>query len=67
VIVHYNSGDKEMLIKDVIHILVVGNGEPVTVLLANGREYTISLDHIEAIVDDSIVEDKSNGRKSIRP
>ena len=60
-IIHYNNGEKEKLIKNVIHILVVGSGEPIVALLANGKELTISLDHIEAIIDDDIVEDKNNG------
>ena len=59
-IIHYNNGDEEKLIRNVIHILVVGNGEPITALLANGRELTISLDHIEAIIDDDIVEVKND-------
>lgn len=55
-IIHYNNGETEKIIRNVIHILVVGSGYPVTALLSNGHELTISLDNIEAIFDDDIAE-----------
>lgn len=55
-IIHYNNGKTEKLIWDVIHIIVIGRDEPIIAVLENGRELTISLDNVEAIVDDEIVK-----------
>lgn len=55
-IIHYNNGETEKLIRNVIHIQVIGNGYPVIALLSNGNELTISLDRIESIIDDVIAE-----------
>lgn len=55
-IIHYNNGETEKLIRNVVHIQVIGNEYPVTALLSNGKELTISLDRIEAIIDDDIAE-----------
>lgn len=51
-IIHYNNGKTEKLIRDIIHIIVIGRDEPIIAVLENGRELTISLDNVEAIVDD---------------
>lgn len=55
-IIHYNNGKTEKLIQDVIHIIVIGRDEPIIAVLENGRELVISLDNVEAIVDDEIVK-----------
>ena len=55
-IIHYNNGKTEKLIRDIIHIIVIGRDEPIIAVLENGRELTISLDNVEAIVDDEIVK-----------
>lgn len=54
-IIHYNNGKEEKLIKNVVHIEVVSENMPITALLDNDKELTISLNNIEAIVDDTIV------------
>lgn len=58
--IHYNNGNqgKEKLISGVIAIQVIGANEPITVLMANGGELTISLNNIEMILDESITSDK---------
>lgn len=55
-IIHYSNGETEKLIRNVIHIMVIGSGEPIIALLANGGELKISLNHIEAIFDDEIAK-----------
>ena len=66
-IIHYNNGETEKLIRNVVHLQVIGNGYPVTALLSNGNELTISIDRIEAIIDDDIAEKgkeaENDGRK----
>lgn len=54
--IEYNNGEKQRLITGVLHILVIDGENPVTVLLDNGKELTIRLDHIEAIIDDSLID-----------
>ena len=54
--IHYNNGKQEKIIDKVIAIQVIGANEPVTALMANGSELTISLNNIEMILDDSITE-----------
>lgn len=64
-IIHYNNGETQKLIRNVIHILVIGSGEPIIATLANGRELTISLDHIEGIINDDIVKGAGNDPRGI--
>ena len=56
--IHYNNGDaeKEKVISDIIAIQLIGTNKPVTAVLSNGRELTISLDNIEMILDDSVTD-----------
>lgn len=56
-IIHYNNGEKEKLIKDVLCISVIDGNNPVTVNLRNGNELQIRLDNIEMILDDEIRSD----------
>ena len=62
--IHYNNGQQEKIIDNVIAIQVIGANELVTALMANGSELTISLNNIEMILDDSITfkENKKNER-----
>lgn len=53
-IIHYNNGEKEKIIDNVLSIMVVDNNSPVVVALSNGKELTISLNNIEMILDDTI-------------
>ena len=44
--IHYNNGKQEKIIDNVIAVQVIGANEPVTALMANGSELTISLNNI---------------------
>lgn len=63
--IHYNNGqpEKEKVINGVLAIQVIGANKPVTAVLPNGRELTISLDNIEMILDDSVTDDKDKQTK----
>lgn len=56
-IIHYNNGEKEKLIKDVLCISVIDGNNPVTVNLRNENKLQIRLDNIEMILDDEIRSD----------
>lgn len=58
--IHYNNGntEREKVISRVTAIQIIGANEPVTALMENGKELTISLNNIEMILDDSIMSDK---------
>ena len=58
-IIHYNNGREEKLIRNVIGITVYSRDEPVSVILKNGAELTVNINHIEMILDDDIVNHKS--------
>ena len=53
---HYNNGEKEMLIKDVLCIQIIDENTPAIISLKNGGELSIRLDRIEMIVDDGVLE-----------
>lgn len=53
---HYNNGQEEKIITDVIAINIIDGNTPATVLLRNGKELRIRLDRIETILDDDIKE-----------
>ena len=55
-IIHYNNGETEKLIRNVVHIQVIGYEHPVIALLVHVKQLTISLDRIEAIIDDVILD-----------
>jgi hypothetical protein len=59
-IIHYNNGETEKLIKDVLCISVIDGNNPVTVNLRNGNELQIRLDNIEMIFDDEILKEREN-------
>lgn len=52
--IHYNNGRTEKLIDNIIAVQVIGNGFPVVAVTEDGREYRISLNNIEMIIDDSL-------------
>ena len=53
---HYNNGEKEMLIKDILCIQVIDENTPAIISLKSGGELSIRLDRIEMIVDDGVLE-----------
>ena len=54
--VHYNNGRAEKIIDNIIAIQVIGNDIPVVAITERGREYQISLNNIEMILDDTLCE-----------
>ena len=51
---HYNNGEEEKLITDILCIDIVDGNHPAIVTLRNGKELRIRLDRIETILDDDI-------------
>lgn len=56
-VIYYNNGKKERLIKNVINIEIIDAEHLLTILLKNGRELYISLDNIESIYDEKLIEE----------
>ena len=54
---HYNNGEKEELIKDILCIDIIDEYSPVIITLRNGRELRIRIDRIETILNDDILEE----------
>ena len=57
---HYNNGEKEMLIKDILCIQIIDENTPAIISLKSGGEFSIRLDRIEMIVDDGVLERSKN-------
>jgi hypothetical protein len=57
---HYNNGEKEMLIKDILCIQIIDENTPAIISLKSGGELSIRLDRIEMIVDDGVLERSKN-------
>lgn len=55
-VLHYNNGENEKLITDILCITIIDGNEPVIVTLNSGKELRIRIDHIETILNDDIVE-----------
>ena len=53
---HYNNGEKEKLIKDILCIQIIDGNTPAIITLKSGGELRIRLDRIEIIVEDSVVK-----------
>lgn len=53
---HYNNGEKEMLIKDILCIQIIDENTPAIISLKSCGELSIRLDRIEMIVDDGVLE-----------
>lgn len=62
---HYNNGEKEMLIKDILCIQIIDENTPAIISLKSGGELSIRLDRIEMIVDDGVLERSKNNEKRI--
>ena len=54
---HYNNGQEEKLITDILCINIIDGNTPAVVVLRNGKELKIRLDRIEMILDDEIRSD----------
>ena len=54
--IHYNNGEKEKIIDNVISIMVIDSNSPIIACLNNGKELTISLNNIEMILDEMVFE-----------
>lgn len=57
---HYNNGEKERLIKDILCIQIIDENTPAIISLKSGGELSIRLDRIEMIVDDGVLERSKN-------
>ena len=55
---HYNNGEEEKLITDILCIDIIDGNNPAIVTLRNGKELRIRLDRIETILNDDIRECK---------
>lgn len=53
---HYNNGEKEKLIKDILCIQIIDGNTPAIITLKSGGELRIRLDRIEIIVEDSVLK-----------
>lgn len=53
---HYNNGEKEKLIKDILCIQIIDETRPAIITLKSGGELRIRLDRIEIIVEDSVLK-----------
>ena len=51
---HYNNGEEEKLITDILCIDIIDGNYPAIVTLRNGKELRIRLDRIETIFNDDI-------------
>lgn len=54
--IHYNNGEKEKIVDNVLAITVIDSFAPAVVALNNGKELTISLNNIEMILDEKVFE-----------
>ena len=52
---HYNNGEKEKLIKDILCIQIIDGNTPAIITLKSGGELRIRLDRIEIIFDNGLV------------
>ena len=52
--IHYNNGQEEKLITDILCITIIDGNTPAIVSLRNGKDLRIRLDRIETILDDEI-------------
>ena len=61
---HYNNGEKEKLIKDILCIQIIGGNTPAIITLKSGGELRIRLDRIEIIFDDSVDDSVLKGENN---
>lgn len=57
---HYNNGEKEKLIENILCIQIIDGNTPAIITLKNGGELRIRLDRIEIIFDDSVLKGENN-------
>lgn len=58
--IHYNNGESQKLIKNVLCVDIVDGEHPAYVTLANGAELRIRIDRIETICDNEILKRREN-------
>ena len=54
--IHYNNGKKERILDNVLSIMIVDSYSPAVVTFKSGKEWTISLNNIEMILDEKVFE-----------
>lgn len=54
--IHYNNGESEKLIKNVLSVDIIDGEHPAYVTLSDGTELHIRLDRIESICDSEILK-----------
>lgn len=59
--IHYNNGEKEKIIDNVLSIMVIDRNSPIIACLSNGKELTISINNIEMILDETVFEKGGEG------
>lgn len=52
--IHYNNGEKERIIDNVLSVMIVDSNSPAIVALSNGKELAVSLNNIEMILDEKV-------------
>ena len=57
---HYNNGEEEKIIKDILCIDIIDGNNPAIVTLRNGKELRIRLDRIETILNDDILKESED-------
>ena len=60
--IHYNNGEKEKIIDNVLSIMVIDSNSPIIACLSNGKELTISLNNIEMILDETVFVKGGEGK-----
>ena len=55
-VIHYNHGESEKLIKNVLCVDIINGEHPAYVTLSDGTELHIRLDRIESICDSEILK-----------
>lgn len=56
--IHYNNGNAEKIIDNVIAIQVVDGSHPLIVLTERGKEYQVNIGNVEMILNDDLVGKK---------
>lgn len=59
--IHYNNGQEQKLIKNVLCVDIIDGNEPAVIQLKNGKELRVRIDRIESIVDDEVIKESDEG------
>ena len=59
---HYNNGQEEKLITDILCISIIDENTPAIVTLRNGKELRIGLAGMETFLDDEIRSDNNENK-----